>query len=156
MAWVRQRSRQGEHALLREGEPLQPAVVASRCCCLNCAIFSGLHEPPYTEPFVRWCGRTAAVTPPPTRSSRNRLRRNPGENEEAARIPRAREYAAQLIYHCEIDAPRLRLIFLVGHRIGDHQRQDVASRGYFAQSQLAHFRYGTIATSFNWLFGSLE
>src|SRR5947207_2112116 len=26
------------------------------------------HEPPYTEPFVRWCGRTAAVTRPPTRS----------------------------------------------------------------------------------------
>ena len=26
-----------------------------------------LHEPPYTEPYVRWCGRTAGVTPPPTR-----------------------------------------------------------------------------------------
>ena len=24
-------------------------------------------EPPYTEPFVRWCGRTAGVIPPPTR-----------------------------------------------------------------------------------------
>ena len=24
-------------------------------------------EPPYTEPFVRWCGRTAGATPPPTR-----------------------------------------------------------------------------------------
>ena len=24
-------------------------------------------EPPYTEPYVRWCGRTAGVTPPPTR-----------------------------------------------------------------------------------------
>src|SRR6266704_6320796 len=66
-AWVRQRSRQGENALVRK----RRAVVASSgrisCCCLNCAIFSGLHEPPYTEPYVRWCGRTAAVTPPPTR-----------------------------------------------------------------------------------------
>ena len=26
------------------------------------------HEPPYAEPHVRWCGRTAGVTPPPTRS----------------------------------------------------------------------------------------
>jgi len=25
------------------------------------------HEPPYTEPYVRWCGRTAGVIPPPTR-----------------------------------------------------------------------------------------
>jgi len=25
------------------------------------------HEPPYTEPYVRWCGRTAGVSPPPTR-----------------------------------------------------------------------------------------
>ena len=24
-------------------------------------------EPPYAEPHVRWCGRTAGVTPPPTR-----------------------------------------------------------------------------------------
>ena len=24
-------------------------------------------EPPYTEPYVRWCGRTAGATPPPTR-----------------------------------------------------------------------------------------
>ena len=28
-----------------------------------------LCEPPYTEPYVRWCGRTAEVTPPPTRLS---------------------------------------------------------------------------------------
>ena len=26
-----------------------------------------LHEPPDTEPYVRWCGRTAGLTPPPTR-----------------------------------------------------------------------------------------
>ena len=28
---------------------------------------SDLSEPPDTEPYVRWCGRTAGVTPPPTR-----------------------------------------------------------------------------------------
>ena len=28
----------------------------------------GLFEPPYTEPFVRWCGRSEGATPPPTRS----------------------------------------------------------------------------------------
>src|ERR1019366_4048237 len=28
-----------------------------------------LHEPPDAEPHVRWCGRTAGVTPPPTRSN---------------------------------------------------------------------------------------
>ncbi len=27
-----------------------------------------VHEPPDAEPHVRWCGRTAGVTPPPTRS----------------------------------------------------------------------------------------
>jgi RNA-directed DNA polymerase len=27
-------------------------------------------EPPYTEPYVRWCGRTAGETPPPTRLCR--------------------------------------------------------------------------------------
>ncbi len=67
-AWVRQRSRQGENTLLRSRRALQTAEVEFSCCCRKCAIFSGLHEPPYTEPFVRWCGRTAAVTPPPTRS----------------------------------------------------------------------------------------
>src|ERR1019366_6370661 len=29
-----------------------------------------LHEPPDAEPHVRWCGRTARVTSPPTRCSR--------------------------------------------------------------------------------------
>ena len=28
-------------------------------------------EPPYTEPYVRWCGRTAGATPPPTRSEKH-------------------------------------------------------------------------------------
>ena len=30
-----------------------------------------LHEPPYTEPYVRWCGRTEGESPPPTRFYRN-------------------------------------------------------------------------------------
>jgi hypothetical protein len=33
----------------------------------RCNGSSVTHEPPYTEPYVRWCGRTAGVTPPPTR-----------------------------------------------------------------------------------------
>ena len=42
-------------------------VVDSCRCWSNGSVSSGLHEPLYTEPFVRWCGRTAEVTPPPTR-----------------------------------------------------------------------------------------
>ena len=38
------------------------------CHCWNNGDASSLlYEPPYTEPYVRWCGRTAEVTPPPTR-----------------------------------------------------------------------------------------
>ena len=29
---------------------------------------NAIHEPPYTEPYVRWCGRTEGASPPPTRS----------------------------------------------------------------------------------------
>src|SRR5882724_6083734 len=49
---------------------LNPTLIAvSSCRCeINDSVSSGLHEPPYTEPYVRWCGRTAEVTPPPTRS----------------------------------------------------------------------------------------
>jgi len=36
-----------------------------------CADFSVRHEPPYTEPYVRWCGRTAGAIPPPTRCRRH-------------------------------------------------------------------------------------
>src|SRR5437867_2878358 len=42
-------------------------VVDSCRCWTNGFVSSLLHEPPYTEPFVRWCGRTAGATPPPTR-----------------------------------------------------------------------------------------
>ena len=38
------------------------------------------NEPPYTEPFVRWCGRTAGVNPPPTRSDRSQNLLVPGNN----------------------------------------------------------------------------
>src|SRR5438445_13537298 len=46
-----------------------PTLIAMAFCrCWNNGSASrGLHEPPYTEPYVRWCGRTAEVTPPPTR-----------------------------------------------------------------------------------------
>ncbi len=36
-----------------------------------------LQEPPYAEPHVRWYGRTARVTQPPTRLSRKMARDNP-------------------------------------------------------------------------------
>ena len=36
-------------------------------CWINSVGFNMFHEPPYTEPYVRWCGRTAGATPPPTR-----------------------------------------------------------------------------------------
>src|SRR5210317_1077845 len=35
-------------------------------CQTNSDAFNALCEPPYTEPYVRWCGRTAGATPPPT------------------------------------------------------------------------------------------
>src|SRR5438552_6004453 len=48
---------------------LNPTLIAvdSCRCWTNGFVSSLLHEPPYTEPYVRWCGRTAEVTPPPTR-----------------------------------------------------------------------------------------
>src|SRR6476619_4551081 len=43
-------------------------IVVVFCHCWNNVDASSLLcEPPYTEPYVRWCGRTAEVTPPPTR-----------------------------------------------------------------------------------------
>src|ERR1043165_3196931 len=41
-------------------------VVVFCHCWSNADASSLLYEPPYTEPYVRWCGRTAEVTPPPT------------------------------------------------------------------------------------------
>ncbi|MFN2514713.1 MAG: group II intron maturase-specific domain-containing protein [Pyrinomonadaceae bacterium] len=49
--------------------PNPTLIVVVFCRCWSNGYASSLlHEPPYTEPFVRWCGRTAEVTPPPTRS----------------------------------------------------------------------------------------
>src|SRR3569832_2094465 len=42
-------------------------VVVFSHCWNSVDASSLLYEPPYTEPYVRWCGRTAEVTPPPTR-----------------------------------------------------------------------------------------
>src|SRR5690242_17421313 len=47
--------------------PTSIVVVFCRCWS-NADAFSLHYDPPYTEPYVRWCGRTAEVTPPPTRS----------------------------------------------------------------------------------------
>ena len=38
-------------------------------CLINCTIYNVLHEPPDTEPYVRWCGRPGSASSPPTRSS---------------------------------------------------------------------------------------
>ena len=37
-------------------------------CSIPCSASSVLHEPPYAEPHVRWCGRATGVTRSPTRS----------------------------------------------------------------------------------------
>src|SRR5687767_3803909 len=48
--------------------PNPTLIVVVFCHCWNNGGASSLlYEPPYTEPYVRWCGRTAEVTPPPTR-----------------------------------------------------------------------------------------
>ena len=47
--------------------PTTASITWGSCRCLIRARLQRLHEPPYTEPYVRWCGRTAGVTPPPTR-----------------------------------------------------------------------------------------
>src|ERR1019366_1505729 len=39
-----------------------------------------LHEPPDAEPHVRWCGRTARVTSPPTRCAPGRAHSLGGES----------------------------------------------------------------------------
>src|SRR5712671_2063459 len=57
---------------LRFLNPILIAVDSCRCG-IKGSVSSGLLEPPYTEPYVRWCGRTAEVTPPPTRYAVPRL-----------------------------------------------------------------------------------
>src|SRR5215470_1929957 len=61
----------GGTAAVRTRTPLIPRLGSppwgcSRCWLLNDAS-RRFHEPPDAEPQVRWCGRTAGVTPPPTR-----------------------------------------------------------------------------------------
>src|SRR5882762_9537237 len=53
---------------------LNPTLIAvnSYRCGIKSSVSNGLHEPPYTEPYVRWCGRTAEVTSPPTRCAPGR------------------------------------------------------------------------------------
>src|SRR5690606_31319574 len=44
-------------------------------------------EPPYTEPYVRWCGRTAGATPPPTRCCFSLLSSTPHPGVAVLRQP---------------------------------------------------------------------
>ena len=56
-AWVRQGSRQREYLCSPDGEPVSAVVIVF--VATVALVLSALHEPPYTEPYVRWCGRTA-------------------------------------------------------------------------------------------------
>jgi hypothetical protein len=60
-------ARENTGTVSRRNNPSLPAWV-SRHCFKSVSNSTTHHEPPYTEPYVRWCGRTAGVTPPPTRS----------------------------------------------------------------------------------------
>ena len=44
---------------------------------LRCLSFDVTREPPYTEHYVRWCGRREGASPPPPRSMFNDQRRRP-------------------------------------------------------------------------------
>ena len=54
---MRQRSRQREFLCSTDGESVSTVVVLF--VTTVALALSALHEPPYTEPYVRWCGRTA-------------------------------------------------------------------------------------------------
>src|SRR6266496_4935389 len=66
-------------------------------------------EPPYTDPYVRWCGRGGAVRFPPIPICRMAQRKSPKEatmpaqvlRKEAARNPRTIEEARALVAHVE-------------------------------------------------------
>ena len=46
-----------------EGMGAPSATAPKGTCCLKASdAFNVQHEPPYTEPYVRWCGRTAPGT----------------------------------------------------------------------------------------------
>lgn len=66
---------------------LSPSLVVWVWC--RCSIqrddSSVFNEPPDAEPHVRWCGRTAGVTPPPTRCAPGRAHLLGGESPLLAR-----------------------------------------------------------------------
>ena len=59
-----------EPGLVRQTAPAStdPIGPQTQTLPLNSGICSGALEPPCTEPYARWCGRTGGVTLPPTRS----------------------------------------------------------------------------------------
>src|ERR1044071_3317583 len=79
-AWVRQGSRQREYLCSPDGEPVSAVVIVF--VATVALVLSALHEPPYTEPYVRWCGRTAegdsASYPILTPAALQLLKTNPG------------------------------------------------------------------------------
>ena len=57
-------------AKLLETGPCRSSALIDWAWCRYWTRYCGssvCNEPPYTEPYVRWCGRTAGVTQPPTR-----------------------------------------------------------------------------------------
>src|ERR1051325_1188905 len=56
-AWVGQGTRQREYLCSPDGEPVSAVVIVF--VATVALVLSALHEPPYTEPYVRWGGRPA-------------------------------------------------------------------------------------------------
>ena len=56
-------------------------------------LFVSRQEPPYTESYVRWCGRTAGATPPPTRFRIPQLHR-PCRSRASRRMAAIQQYRA--------------------------------------------------------------
>src|SRR5215813_10616426 len=91
-------------------------------CWNNVDASSLLCEPPYTEPYVRWCGRTAEVTPPPTRSANRESHRTIGPTHATRQIRNSNErsFCRSLCDHCFARERTLRVSRnpVPGHRSG--------------------------------------
>jgi len=52
---------------------------------VRCLSFDVTREPPYTEQYVRWCGRTEGASPPPTQCAPGMVHLLGGESPLHAR-----------------------------------------------------------------------
>src|SRR5262249_255782 len=91
-------------------------IVVVFCHCWNNVDASSLLcEPPYTEPYGRWGGRTAEVTPPPTRSIyKQQSRRRRGMPPAATEVTSAQKLvpSIQFLFDLYLDLLRYRLAVL--------------------------------------------